>query len=115
MLERLKAVPPEKIFLLELSDALAPSPPLGQGSAFDVWAANATHGCNEIFSWACCGRPVPFIGRDVGRGVASEADCGQARVLEQVKVLIENGYKGQCKHCHAFDANQGRSHDVRDV
>ncbi len=94
MLDRLRQVPGDKIAYVELSDVLAPAVPLHAGSAFDDWHSAKGHPRGDGFVWAVCGRPVPFVGRDAGRSVKTEADKGGARVLEQLKVLLEIGFKG---------------------
>lgn len=95
MLDRLRSVPGDKIFYVELSDVLTPAVPLHSGSAFDNWHSAKGHPRGDGFVWAVCGRPVPFVGRDAGRAVKTEADKGGARVKEQLEVLLEIGFKGE--------------------
>ncbi|WWC88881.1 uncharacterized protein L201_003796 [Kwoniella dendrophila CBS 6074] len=94
MLERMSKIPGEKIFYVELSECLKPVIPLGKGSPFDEWAEKAQSPRGDRFVWAICGRPVPFIGRDAGRQVNTEADYGNARVADCLKTIIATGFNG---------------------
>ncbi|WWC69589.1 uncharacterized protein I206_103532 [Kwoniella pini CBS 10737] len=94
MLDRLKEVPGEKIFYLEISDVLKPVIPLGKGSSFDEWNDENKPPRGDIFTWSICGRPLPFVGKDAGRNVKSEDDLGGGRVLESVKAILSTGFKG---------------------
>ena len=92
---RRKQGPGEKVFYVELSDVLKPVGPLGKGSPVDEWREKAQSTRGDSFVWAVCGRPVPLVGRDAGRQVASEDDMGGARVVQSVKAILSTGYKGQ--------------------
>jgi hypothetical protein len=94
MLQRLRKLPAEKIVYVELSDVLAPVPPLYKGSLFDQWAEETKHPRGDCFMWAMCGRPLPLVGRDAGRKLNSANDMGGARVVEVLKAIFETGYKG---------------------
>ncbi|AAW44929.1 hypothetical protein CNBL0420 [Cryptococcus deneoformans B-3501A] len=95
-LERLRAVPKEKIFYVELSEVLKPVVPLGKGSPFDEWREKAQSPRGDGFVWAVCGRPVPLVGRDAGRGVKGPNDMGAARALETFKAVLSTGWRGIC-------------------
>ncbi|AFR98803.1 3-dehydroshikimate dehydratase [Cryptococcus neoformans C23] len=95
-LERLRAVPKEKIFYVELSEVLKPVVPLGKGSPFDEWREKAQSPRGDGFVWAVCGRPVPLVGRDAGRGVKGPDDMGAARALETFKAVLSTGWRGIC-------------------
>ncbi|OCF41148.1 3-dehydroshikimate dehydratase [Kwoniella heveanensis CBS 569] len=94
MLGRLAQVPGEKIFYVEISECLKPVVPLGQGSPFDEWDNKVQSPRGDRFTWAICGRPVPFIGRDAGRQVKTEADYGSARVADCLKTILGTGFNG---------------------
>lgn len=94
-LERLRAVPKEKIFYVELSEVLKPVVPLGKGSPFDQWREKAQSPRGDGFVWAVCGRPVPLVGRDAGRGVKGPDDMGAARALETFKAVLSTGWRGE--------------------
>jgi len=94
MLDRLRSVPAEKIFYVELADVLEPVVPLGQGSPFDAWREKAQSPRGDSFVWAICARPVPLIGRDAGRGVKSEKDMGGAHVIDTVQAVLSTGWRG---------------------
>jgi sugar phosphate isomerase/epimerase len=95
MLQRIRQVPGDKIFYVELSDVLTPIVPLGQGSPFDEWRTKANSPRGDGFVWAICGRPVPLVGRDAGRAVRSEDDMGGARVVESVQAILSTGFRGR--------------------
>ena len=76
MIARLRTVPAEKIFYVELSDVLKPVIPLGQGSDFDAWREKNRPARGDTFVWVICGRPVPFVGRNAGKSVKSDNDIG---------------------------------------
>jgi len=96
-MERLAAVPAEKIFYVELADVIAPdaSKPLGGGSEFDEWQKVNPAPRGPAFVWAFCGRPVPLIGRNAGRDIHEKRDMGGARVLDVLEVLFKNGFRGE--------------------
>jgi hypothetical protein len=94
-LERLKTVPAEKIFYVEISDVLAPTVPLGKGSAFDAWRSRTQSPRGDVFVWAICGRPVPLVGKDAGRSVRSQEDYGGARVVDALSAILSTGYRGE--------------------
>lgn len=95
MLERIRQVPGDKIFYVELADVLTPVTPLGKGSDFDAWREKAQSPRGDRFVWAVCGRPVPLIGKDAGRSIRSKDDMGGARVVESVSAILSTGYKGE--------------------
>lgn len=95
MLDRIRKVPGDKIFYVELSDVLKPVTPLWQGSPFDAWGKAANSPRGDSFVWAICGRPVPLIGKDAGRSVKTEDDMGGARVISSLKAILETGFKGE--------------------
>jgi sugar phosphate isomerase/epimerase len=94
MLSRLRSVPADKIFYVELADVLKPVVPLGKGSPFDEWREKAKSPRGDSFVWAICGRPVPLIGKDAGRGVVNEDDMGGAHVVETLKAVLSTGWRG---------------------
>jgi len=96
MLDRIRQVPGDKIFYVELSDVIAPTTaaPLYAGSRYDNWARTTSSTRNDRFIWAICGRPVPLIGLNAGQGVKVEADMGGARVVETLQAILSTGYKG---------------------
>lgn len=94
VLDRIRAIPGDKIFYVELSDVLAPTTPLGKGSDFDAWRINANSPRGDSFVWAVCGRPIPLVGRHAGLAVRGEDDMGGARVVQQVKAVLSTGFKG---------------------
>ncbi|WRT68156.1 uncharacterized protein IL334_005131 [Kwoniella shivajii] len=94
MLDRLAKVPGDKIFYLEISDVLKPVVPLGRGSPFDSWRQINRPPRGDIFCWTICGRPLPFVGKDAGRGVRSQDDMGGGRVLQSVRAVLRTGFKG---------------------
>lgn len=82
-----------------MSDVLEPNPPLGQGSDFDAWRDRNQPARGDNFAWVICARPVPFIGKDVGRSVKSELDMGGAKVVESLKAILHTGFKGTFFYC----------------
>ncbi|ALO69296.1 hypothetical protein CNG02985 [Cryptococcus deneoformans JEC21] len=94
MISRLKKVPGNKIFYLEISDVLKPVRPLGQGSPFDAWREKNRPARGDIFVWTVCGRPLPYVGKNAGRSVDNEDDMGGARVFESVQAVLSTGFKG---------------------
>jgi hypothetical protein len=94
MIGRLRTVPAEKIFYVEVSDVLKPIVPLGQGSEFDTWREKNDTSRGDIFVWTICARPVPFVGKNAGRSAMSEDDMGGGRVLESIKAILDTGFKG---------------------
>ncbi|EON68432.1 hypothetical protein W97_07756 [Coniosporium apollinis CBS 100218] len=94
LIARLRTVPAEKIFYVELSDVLKPVIPLGQGSDFDAWREKNRPSRGDNFVWVICGRPVPFVGKSAGKSVNSNDDMGGGRVLESVKAILSTGFKG---------------------
>jgi hypothetical protein len=94
MISRLRALPGEKIFYVELSDVVVPDPPLYKGSLFDEWAR--THKPprdGDRFIWTICGRPVPLVGRAAGSLTSDSAKSG-ARVIESLRAILHTGFKG---------------------
>lgn len=100
MLERIRQIPGEKIFYIELSECIAPSTPLYSGSRYDAWAKNSTTTRNDRFIWAICGRPVPLIGLNAGQDVQTNEDMGGARVVETLLAILSTGYKGKSSLWH---------------
>ncbi|GFZ52285.1 hypothetical protein JCM24511_10058 [Saitozyma sp. JCM 24511] len=94
IVSRLRAVPADKIFYVELSDVLTPVIPLGQGSAFDDWRIQANSPRGDSFVWAVCGRPVPLVGKHAGKAVKGKHDLGGARVTETLKAILDTGFRG---------------------
>lgn len=90
-MQRIRAVPAEKIFYVELADVVKPTTPLGQGSLFDEWRDENKPTRGDRFTWAVCGRPVPLVGRDAGRG----EEIGGARVIEAVQAILATGFDGE--------------------
>lgn len=90
MLARLRAVPAEKIFYVELADVVPPTTALGKGSRFDEWRAKANSPRGDTFVWATCGRCLPEVGTDAGRG----GEKGGARVAEALRAILETGFNG---------------------
>jgi hypothetical protein len=95
IVSRLRAVPADKIFYVELSDVLSPVIPLGQGSAFDEWRIQANSPRGDSFVWAVCGRPVPLVGKHAGKAVKGKDDLGGARVTETLKAILDTGFRGE--------------------
>jgi len=95
MLARIRSIPGEKIFYVEISDVIAPVVPLYAGSRYDDWARQSTSKRNDRFIWAICARPVPLVGRNAGSGVKSEQDMGGARVVETLQAILSTGYRGK--------------------
>lgn len=95
MLERIRDIPGEKIFYVEISDVIAPTNPLHSGSRYDEWAETSTTTRNDRFIWAICGRPVPLVGRNAGNGIETKDDMGGARVVETLQAILSTGYKGK--------------------
>lgn len=93
LLSRLRKVPGDKIFYVELSDMVVPNPPLGRGSDYDDWADQNKPARGDRFSWTICARPVPLVGRAAGSIVASTKDRG-ARVVECVQAILATGFGG---------------------
>lgn len=96
-MDRLGAVPIEKIFYVELADVIIPdtAKPLGKGSEFDEWMKENPAPRGPAFVWAFCGRPVPLIGRNAGRSVENQRHLGGARVLDVLAALFDRGYRGE--------------------
>lgn len=86
MITRLRKVPTEKIFYVELSEVLKPVIPLGQGSPFDTWREENKPAYGDRFTWCVCARPVT--------GVLQESQTGLARVAQVLSVLLDMGYSG---------------------
>lgn len=94
MTSRLRALPAEKIFYVELSDVVVPDPPLYKGSRFDEWAKNNKPPRDgDRFIWTICGRPVPLVGRAAGSLTSDSAKSG-ARVIESLRAILDTGFKG---------------------
>lgn len=94
LLKRLRALPADKIFYFEVSDVLAPKPPLTHGSEFDEWhAKNGAEG-KERMTWVMNARAVPYIGRKYGTGVRGLDDMGKARVNEVFEAILSTGFRG---------------------
>lgn len=91
LLGRLRAVPADKIFYVELSDVVPVTKALGKGSRFDEWRAKANSPRGDTFVWATCGRCLPEVGSDAGRG----SEKGAARVAEALKAILDTGFKGK--------------------
>ncbi|ODO05015.1 hypothetical protein I350_05627 [Cryptococcus amylolentus CBS 6273] len=108
MLTRLRALPKDKIFYLELSDVLQPSPPLYGGSKFDESAREDDKGYgkgkNARGKWVFYARPVPLVGPNggVGEGDGGEEEARRvgesdaARVVETLKAIFSTGWRGYC-------------------
>ncbi|KAH8756212.1 xylose isomerase-like protein [Diaporthe sp. PMI_573] len=90
MLGRLRAVPAHKIFYVELADVVPVTTALGKGSRFDEWRIKANSPRGDTFVWAACGRCLPEVGSDAGRG----SENGAARVAEALKAILDTGFKG---------------------
>jgi hypothetical protein len=95
LLSRLRSVPGDKIFFVEISDVLKPSPPLLLGSAFDEWHRAQGPGYRTGFTWCRCARVIPHIGRGTGKLVKTEEDEGAGRVAEVVKAILQTGFTGE--------------------
>ncbi|OCF44443.1 hypothetical protein I317_01703 [Kwoniella heveanensis CBS 569] len=94
LLERIRALPKEDIAYFEISDVLAPSPPLLGGSKYDEWHKKQGEGNPTRSSWVLCARVVPYVGRGAGSDVRDERDLGVARVAEVAKAVFDTGYRG---------------------
>ena len=94
MLTRLRAIPVEKLFYVELSDVLSPSLPLGKGSPFDGWRAENDPARGDIFTWCICARSIPLLGEDAGRRFKTGNDRGGARVAEILSTFLQMGFQG---------------------
>ena len=99
MLDRVRQVPAEKIFYVEVSDLVAPDPPLGKGSPFDAWVEENRPDLGPRFSWIWCGRPVPLVGRHAGKIGPEGVDFG-ARVVSSIAALLDTGFSGQLNLQH---------------
>jgi len=93
MLSRLREVPGDRIFYVELSDMVVPDPPLGRGSDYDVWAAENKPARGDRFAWTICARPVPLVGRAAGFIAPTAKDQG-ARVVECIQAILATGFAG---------------------
>ncbi|ODN81782.1 hypothetical protein L202_02155 [Cryptococcus amylolentus CBS 6039] len=93
-IERVKAVPKEKIFYVELSEVLKPVVPLGKGSEFDEWRAAGNTTRNDYFIWAALGRPLPLVGKNAGESVKDGNDMGHANALQTFKAVLDQGWSG---------------------
>lgn len=91
LLARLRAVPADKIFYVELADVVPVTTALGRGSRFDEWRAKANSPRGDTFVWATCGRCLPEVGSDAGRG----GEKGAARVAEALKAILDTGFNGR--------------------
>lgn len=91
LLGRLRAVPADKIFYVELADVVPVTKALGKGSRFDEWRAKANSPRGDTFVWATCGRCLPEVGSDAGRG----GEKGAARVAEALKAILDTGFNGR--------------------
>jgi hypothetical protein len=94
LLSRLRSLPAEKIFFIEISDVLKPNPPLLGGSAFDDWHRAQGPGYRTGFTWCRCARVIPHVGRGTGELVKTEDDKGAARVAELLRAILETGFTG---------------------
>ncbi|KAI5476109.1 hypothetical protein MNV49_000427 [Pseudohyphozyma bogoriensis] len=94
-LDRIRALPAEKIFFYEVSDVILPSPALLQGSEFDAYHV-AEKGRHPLFTWSICGRCIPLVGKNAGDDVKSELDMGEARCIEVTKAVFSTGFRGPC-------------------
>jgi hypothetical protein len=94
LIERLRSLPAEVIFFVEISDVLEPSPPLLGGSSFDEWHRAQGPGYRTGFTWCRCARVIPHIGRGTGKDVQRDIDMGAARVAELLKAILETGFTG---------------------
>lgn len=98
-LARVRAVPADKIFYVELSDVVPVNTALGKGSRFDEWRIKANSPRGDTFVWAACGRCLPEVGSDAGRG----SEKGAARVAEALKAILDTGFNGTSlflSQCH---------------
>ncbi|WVQ77669.1 hypothetical protein IAR50_007358 [Cryptococcus sp. DSM 104548] len=108
MISRLSALRKEKIFYLELSDVLQPSPPLYGGSKFDEQAVKDDvgygQGKNARGKWVFYARPVPLVGPNGGLGEGQDGEdvakkvgeSDAARVVETLKAILSTGWRGYC-------------------
>ncbi|WVF67203.1 hypothetical protein IAT40_001951 [Kwoniella sp. CBS 6097] len=94
LLNRIRAIPKEDIAYFEISDVLAPSPPLLGGSKYDEWHKKQGEGNPTRSSWVLCARVVPYVGRGAGNDVRDERDLGVARVAEVAKAVFDTGFRG---------------------
>ena len=95
-MDRIRQIPGDKIFYVELSDVIAPSTPLYTGSRYDTWARESSTSRNDRFIWAICARPVPFVGLNAGTCVERPEDLGGARVWETFQAILQTGFQGTC-------------------
>lgn len=91
MLGRLRAIPADRIFYVELADVVPVNTALGKGSRFDEWRIKANSPRGDTFVWAACGRCLPEVGSDAGRG----SEKGGARVAEALKAILDTGFDGR--------------------
>ncbi|WVW79123.1 hypothetical protein I302_101088 [Kwoniella bestiolae CBS 10118] len=95
LIDRIKAIPKELIFYLEISDVLPPTPALTHGSPFDEWHKSQGADTPTRSSWVLCGRAVPYVGRSAGKDVKDEKrDMGVARVGEVARAVFDTGFRG---------------------
>ncbi|WWC61262.1 uncharacterized protein I303_103843 [Kwoniella dejecticola CBS 10117] len=94
LLQRLAALPADKIFFVEISDVLRPSPALLCGSPFDQWHLDQGPGYRTGFTWCRCARVIPHIGRGTGKLVQGQDGLGAGRTSEIVKAILSTGFEG---------------------
>ncbi|OCF60344.1 hypothetical protein L486_03026 [Kwoniella mangroviensis CBS 10435] len=97
LIKRIKDIPKEFIFYLEISDVLPPNPALLDGSPFDEWHKSQGPNNPTRSTWVLCARALPYIGRSAGKGVRDDKkdlDLGVARVGEVTKAVFSTGFRG---------------------
>lgn len=94
LVARLRKVPADKIFYVEVSDVSAPSPPLHNGNWIDPWVkANQPQPRGDRGIWCSCARPLPYVGRNAG-ALQDDTVAPAARVDESLKAIFDTGFKG---------------------
>ena len=95
MVDRIRAVPCEKIFYVEISDMILPDPPLYKGSPFDRWAEqNEPVARGYRFIWTVCGRPLPLMGQNAGDKSLQGKTRNGGRVVDSLKAILSTGFCG---------------------
>ena len=96
-LDRLRALPADKIHFYEISDMIKPQKavPLGRGSEYDAYHASFGHKARDLFTWSMCGRCVPLVGKNAGQDVHGPGDMGDARCIEVTQAIFSTGFRGK--------------------
>ena len=96
-LRRIREIPGDKIDYYEISDVIAPTPALLQGSAFDAFHQAKDADLRPLFTWSMYARCIPLVGANAGDAVGNKADMGAARCAEVTKAIFDTGFRGKSK------------------